>query len=243
MNMTEILITAVALSLSLLSARMSGAQYTAGHADLGAGYEGGGDFFLHFHLAPDVVVDGQRPDSDVEFEPSGLTVLVPATARVNPSFGISFLGSSAGQPVWVLPMSNFPGLPFLGLATEELLMSDWNGPIRFTLESFTGPGEFALWVTDAFGSPLVKWRTNDGVDAADFETLAPGSHNHYTWGFTVPGTYQLEIRVLGEHKIDGVQSNTETVTFHVVPEPGFALHVGAMTVLLMCRRRRSDRLK
>jgi surface-anchored protein len=96
-----------------------------------------------------------------------------------------------------------------------------------------------LWSTGSFGAANVKMQTNDGVNSLfDREVIPAGTHAHYNWGFTQPGTYELGITVSSTHPTFGLQSGTETITVHVVPEPGSAMLLGLGLAAFALRRQR-----
>ena len=62
--------------------------------------------------------------------------------------------------------------------------------------------------------------SNGGVNDADRVSVIPGSHGHYNWGFSAPGSYQIAFEAAGVHRADGPQnSGPVTYQFQVVPEP------------------------
>lgn len=63
--------------------------------------------------------------------------------------------------------------------------------IDIRLTAATGPGDVAMFLTDAFGTPEIYWNTADGVTEADAITLPPEAHTHVNWTFTEPGVYEL----------------------------------------------------
>jgi len=153
------------------------------------------------------------------------------------------IGAGAGESYWVLPATNQVGVPFLGIATEELSGPDWVGAITFTLGTVTSPtgaGDFSLWNFDINGLPEFFFSTNSPASTPGNNVYAPAQigHDHFNWGFTEPGDWDIELTVAGEHVTDGPLSSTRNFTFTVVPEPSSALlAVLGSTVLL--RRRRS----
>jgi len=228
-------VAAVVFGAAILSSVAQAATYTEGHADFGVGYEDG---VLNFHFHGEgATVDGTYRE-DEEFEISDVIAIASEESMITLPFAFAPLGADAGDTVWVLPEVQNPALPFLGLATEELLSSEW-GNLTFTLgavNSPSGTGQFALWQSGSFGETLLRMSTADpGVDQV---VLAPGSHSHYNWGFTEAGNWEIEITVSGNHVTDGLISATQTLNFQVIPEPSAAL-LGSIGLLgLVVRRRR-----
>jgi len=237
----------IAPLLLALSSPAFSAVYSAGHGDIGIAYESG-DFFFHYHLGSTATLDGlpvgNGPDG-LEFEPSDITVTVPlSTMRTMPNNAalITGTGVSAGASFWRLPQLEEAGVPFLGIATEELVAADWAGGITFSLGSVTSPsgnGNFSLWQTDEFGSPVFFYSTNSpgSTVASNVLTRPVGTHAHYNFGFSEPGTWVIELTVAGTHVPDGALSSTRNFSFNVVPEPTSALLVSLGSLVLLRRRR------
>ena len=233
----------IALAAFLPSAHAALA-WTSGHGDIGVEYEGGGDFHLHLHLGEDdpAIVDG-NPVIDTEYDADEIDITVPAAAEVVLATDVAFLGSLAGQSVWLLPQdgaaADLIGAPFVGWGTEGLNPADWIGNIKFKLLSVTSPsgsGHFAVWQVDGFGSlsNLAMSTADAGVDEV---SQAAGVHDHYNIGFTEAGIWTIEMMVEGTHATDGFSSGSATYTFNVIPEPSTAL-LGGLGLLAMFRRRR-----
>ena len=103
----------------------------------------------------------------------------------------------AGNPVWTLPQVEAGELPSLGFGTQGS-GSFVSGQIQLRLVTFSGPGNFAIYTTGAFGEANLILTTRDGVNAADVVPLQfPGGHIHVNWCFTRPGLYQLGWRAEG----------------------------------------------
>lgn len=173
----------------------------------------------------------------------------------NPNF--AFLGSP-GDPVWILPQSFNPQVLYLGLSAEAKSPSSWQGvgvspdflvkgitagtfvanTIRFTLASFSGPGNFFLYSIGNFGVPNIHMRTDDGVSALDTRTIGAGDHAHYNWAFTAPGAYTIGLRASGTLQTGGVftESSTAAFTFLIVPEPGVAALLLASSAYFLRRK-------
>jgi len=124
--------------------------------------------------------------------------LLRATVPANPAF--AFLGTS-GAPVWVFPQSNTPGLPYIGLSAEQIGPGVLqNNRVKLTLTAVNGPpgGGFTLFQVDAFGSPILRLSSLDGLDpVADSLLLSTCLHDHYNWAFTQAGEYTLTFLASG----------------------------------------------
>lgn len=220
-------------ALALPGALVAQTVLRSGHMDLGIAYEDG---VLKTHLH----VHDPEPDG-TEYEPDEAIIEVglvsKTTVPANPAY--SFLGP-AGSPLYLLPASENPELPFLGLAAEEVAAGVFEGnTLKLTLVNFSGPGEFALFTVDAFGTPSVKMNTRDGVDDSDFAPVLAGSHGHANWAFSAPGDYEITFLPAGA-LVGGTQpaaAEAGTFTFRVVPEPRTAALLSLGAVLLLWRRR------
>ncbi len=236
----------------LLALPAQAALYTSGHADVFAiGYvdeETPGIFELEPHLHVEgAVIDG-LPVADEEFEPGDVTIVVPQSTfdfvigqggRSSDS-AWDAVGVVAGAGYWFLPqtgtLATTLGAPFAGVGTEELNELDWSGPMSIALESVAGPGVFSMWLDGAFG-PDFLMSTADGIDGSDLLEIDAGGHEHYNWGFSAPGTYDVTVTMSGTHNVDGFQEAMATYQFQVVPEPSTAL-LGLVSAIFLVRRRR-----
>jgi surface-anchored protein len=233
--MTRYLFTAVC-AIGIATATSAG-NYTEGHADVGLAYDGGWD--LHIHVEGAWI--GGVFYADEEFEPHEITTLAPPASVVPRPAGSQWdpIGNSAGEDTWILPQVELPGVPFLGIGTEEIAPGDFvNDQVTLALVNMTAPtgADFSLWQTDQFGDPSFYWSTADGISAADTVTLSTGTHGHYNWGFTTSGTYEVTLEAAGTHAIDGYVTGQATYFFQVVPEPG-ALALLAVLGVFAARRR------
>ncbi len=229
---------AVVVLLSFVGDVAAQLAYTEGHGDIGVGYEDTGSGFElhpHWHLGPATVNGGSVTDN--EYEASEIFAVVPDSPVARPGGAQwDFLGVGSGQNLWILPQSQDPGVPFLGLATEELSGADWSTDLTFSLSGFSGPGDFSLYATDGFGTPTAYWVTSDGLAAGDAFAMAAGNHAHFNWAFTSQGSYALDITISGTHVTDGFQSATETFEFNVVPEPSTYMLFALAGMLLAGRK-------
>ena len=210
---------------------------SSGHVDIGVLYESG-TWDLHVHK--DV------PGAEEEFGPSEAVFVIGAKAQQaggvpNSASATAFFGP-AGSPLWVLPKSQDPELPFLGIGAEEMSADDWNGALTLSMTDVRGPGNVFVWDVGAFGDLQPKMSSRDGFSAGDALTVEAGGHAHYFWAFSAPGDYEVFLSAQGNHKVDGsVQSEPAGYRFQVVPEPGVGTLILAGLVCLGGLRRRSSR--
>lgn len=234
----------------LLSTQLIIAQhYTAGHADIGVGFEDDGsgyELHPHWHTHTGAVIDGTPAMMDGEYEAGDLTAVVPASREFVAPTDATFntpSGVAAGDSYWSLPQGSVTGVPFLGIGAEELDPLDWNGDVTFelgTVVSPSGTGDFSLYQFD--GGYNFFWSSADAGSNVGVD-MTPGSHDHFTWVFSETGDWSIEITVSGDYigsaTTTGAYSTTETFGFQVVPEPSaYAAILGmAMLGLVLARRR------
>jgi surface-anchored protein len=210
-----------------------GALWTAGHGDLGIGYEDGA-LEPHWHLGEDnesVTLDGASgplgPEG-AEYEADAITPVTSLTQSID------------GSLYYVFPATEIATVPFIGFGTEELSVGDWSGSLTLSLTGATGPGSFFLFHQDPFGGLATLMDSSDGFSTADNILLDPETHTHYTWAFSTVGSYDLTFQVEGTHVTDGAQSAIAVYNVSVVPEPSTAgILIGAAALALTVARRRS----
>jgi surface-anchored protein len=230
------------------------AYYLSGHGDMGVVFhaEGAGALELHYHLigtGSNLPTDPQLYSNGVValgnyigYEPGhpgawpadGIRTVVPLAAqRSNPSSDIqATLGISGTSSYWRLPNSNEAGVPYFGIATEELAEDTgaaWSN-ITFTLKTVEGPGNVSVWKVLPEGGLDVLWQSYQGISTSDVFTLTNDEHAHYVWAFSEPGIYMLGIEAAGSRTFDSTTTQfttgTEVFTFQVVPEPGSLMLAG-----------------
>jgi anchored repeat ABC transporter substrate-binding protein len=91
--------------------------------------------------------------------------------------------------------------------------------IDVRLTGATGPGDAAMFLTDAFGVPEIYWNTADGLTDADRITLPPNAHTHVNWTFTEPGVYELTAAAAVTDNGTTTESGEATFTFAVGVNP------------------------
>lgn len=176
---------------------------------------------------------------------------IPANAN------FAFLGAP-GDPVWILPQSVNSQVLYAGISAENKSPGEWEGvgvssdflvkgvtagtflsdTVTMTLASFSGPGNFFLYTNSGFGAPTIHVRTDDGLSSMDARLLGAGSHQHFNWAFTQPGTYELGFRASGTLATGGgfSQSDLTVFTFFIVPEPSAIALLAAAGLFLLQRK-------
>lgn len=238
--------TAAVVILAFNTPGRAQAIYSSGHGDIGAAYDDlAKEFEPHWHLHAGAVVDGSQLAADGEFAPSGAVARTSAT-RTSPAGLSNIIGVTDGTLIYAAGSSAYQ--PNLGFGVEELVDTDWSGPITLTLTSWTIPvgAKFALYTTNLAGTAVVdKIFSTYAPGSTDFSnsfTMTPGDHVHFQWGFTEQGTYTFDLTWTGTHVGDGAISTSDSFSVQVVPEPStFALLGlgGAIGVWALRRRRLS----
>lgn len=223
----------------------SGALFTAGELDFGVKlHDGEFEFEAHVH---DGIIDGVEVEEG-EFEVGGLVVLTGADREIAAPTDLPGAGVVTGQSLWILPQSQVVGVPFVALASEELLdigngAADWTTNITFTLGSVTSPsgsGTFSTWTTDGLGAATFIFSSTNPGETANNNAFESGfEHDHMNWGFTETGLWSVELTASGNHLTLGEVSTTETLTFNVIPEPSTGIMALLSMVGLSLLRRRS----
>ncbi|HCT77457.1 MAG TPA: hypothetical protein DGT23_12860 [Micromonosporaceae bacterium] len=140
--------------------------------------------------------------------PAGAIVTVPNDSR------FSFLGTPGAQ-VWILPQSQKAGLLWLGWNTLGVPSGVLQGNnLQLKLTAVTGPDDFAVYTTGAFGAPTVIFDSGNGLP--DSKTVNVNTHAHANWAFEAAGTYTVTFEVTGV-RTDGsaVSSGPIAYTFVV----------------------------
>jgi surface-anchored protein len=186
-------------------------------------------------------LDGSFADDEgiVRLDQSGVRLLAaPSTRLVTPNPPAGF--GEPNEPIWLLSQNNIPGELFLGwraVYPQGIFQANVNGnytpsplgSISSELVDVSGTGrqrggEFAMWTSSGFGSLEFHYNSTDGIDSSDFLNPIPsGSHSHYNWGFTKPGTYAVTFRNEGRlnPQNGGVDTSAETSLNFVIPHEGF----------------------
>ncbi|WP_309112775.1 choice-of-anchor M domain-containing protein [Saccharothrix sp.] len=154
----------------------------------------------------------------VDRDPSTVTlVAVPASKTTVPSSSAyAFLGTP-GSTVWVLPQSQVSGVLWPGMNTEGVPTGVLqNNSVTVKLVSVTGPDDFSVYTTGAFGTPTVWFDSGNGLP--DTRTLAVNTHSHANWAFEAAGTYTVVFEVTATTSGGSpVSTGQKSYTFTVQP--------------------------
>lgn len=242
------------LVLGLMTAFIGSAHaslvYTSGHADLGVAYEDD-ELYVHLH-AEGAIINGVFYASG-EFDADAVQIFVPTSTLENrignvpPILDFDPIGVGAGQPFYKLPQTNLEATtenaPFLGIGTEEIESGIFvNDQITLSVVNVSGPGYFSIF-QDAVPGPNFIVSSFNGLP--DSFTYSTGVHDHFNYGFTAPGVYEVTFEASGELVGGGTVTGSGTYTFVVVvPEVStMIMSSGAMMGMmggLWLRRRRQS---
>jgi surface-anchored protein len=237
--------TAAAILVFPLSHALALEVFTDQHMDIGLGFlEGEWDLHVHDDI------------EDIEYAPDEALLHVGVEGRVtrSNSSAFAFVGVGPGEQYWLLPQGQKDGQIYLGIASEteggefasyrnsDPRVSGSGAFVTLTLKGVRGPGNVSIWSFDSEGQPLVWWATSDGVTSTDSLFILEGSHNHYNYGFTAPGIYEIDVQAsayLGPGMTNLTASEVTTYFFGVaIPEPTTALMLCTGGTILGLRHRR-----
>jgi len=212
-------------------------RISSGHVDIfEAEYENDGTNAPTIHLGVHaeqsvngVVVDKHYEPGDVLLEIG--SAAYGSTAAFSPTI-ISLLGANA----WILPADLDIALS-LGLIEAGVAKAGFPaGSVTFTMigAGAANPGNFALFSSS---SAIRLSATESDVGTSSFSITT--GHIHYNWGFSAPGTYTFDLKAnYTDTEFGMLESDTETYTFNVIPEPtcGTLLLIG-LAGLMAARKR------
>jgi surface-anchored protein len=166
--------------------------WTGGHGDVAFAYQNG-VWDLHVHLEG-ATLDGEKVDGN--FAPDQVEIVIPDSATVTRPDGAAwdFIGVAAGETFWRGPQglidSVLEGSPYIGVGSEGIANGAFvNDAFTISLEAVAGPGTFSLFK----GGPT-KYLSEVG----DWMSFYGGGHDHFNWGFSNPGIYEVTLGAMGE---------------------------------------------
>jgi surface-anchored protein len=105
----------------------------------------------------------------------------------------AFLGAP-GDSAWILPQIQNPDLLWPGFSSEAIPSGALAGDqLTWTLTDLQGPGAAFLYVEDAIGMPIHRFRSDEPLPQS--VSMPTGTHDHFNWAFTEPGLYRLTFTV------------------------------------------------
>lgn len=267
MKITSLLTTtakAGALALGLLgisqpSATAQNIVFSGGGADLTFFYDSDEDTWdTVFRSKDDTVATGLTNPygtppggvggsaNDFRFDTLTVSLTQPGTFELNsinyfitPASGGFFASSS--QPDLGIRTRLREGDPAVDQFDNFRMTLDWANS-TFNGGAIPTGVEFAMFTDDGFGSPVVNYETA----ASDFVHDWPAwGHDHWHWGFSQPGEYNLAFTFQG---INGGNPDSSigstSVQFDVVPEPAAGtLLLLAAALFFLARRKQFATLR
>ncbi len=131
--------------------------------------------------------------------------------------GFAFIGAETDQTIWPFFQSNDPPSPgFASPGSDIANLCSWNPQdlnhnavksekwLRVELVEVRGPvgGHVSMW-QESGTSPTVFFSTFlGGIDDNDVYYIIAGKHAHNAWAFTMPGHYEVDLRVNTVYKCD-----------------------------------------
>ncbi len=197
-------------------------EWSAGHGDIGLAYEDN-ELEMHMHLHEGAVLNDATMEADTEHYADDIIIKVGRESIQLAGAGIATgTGVAEGAPVWILPTSPNPNLPFVGFGTEELDPTEWESDLEFKLISVTSPsgtGHFSVYRPDGLGgSEFLMSTAQGGLTGDDRLFLPAGNHDHFFMAFSESGIWKITLQAQGEHRVDGtVVAEPVELTFEVAP--------------------------
>ncbi len=181
------------------------------HVDLRLVYQPAAD---SNHLAL-VIRDG---DTGTTYNSTNVVLTVPDAAKVSLPPGFEVFGNE-GDPLWILPQSQNPLLLYMGFSAEGIPSGSFNSPAAIFLTSIQGPGNLFLWQFDGLSGMRLVMNSRDGLSPEDSTRPITGSHEHFNWGFTTKGLYQVTFQASARRPGDTNDITSMPTTFLFAVEP------------------------
>lgn len=174
----------------------------------------------HVDMGPQLAGDSwtirikdDRTSPAVWREAADVVLWIKDNAKINVPAGADFLGAQ-GDPVWLLPQSQQPGIVWPGWNTQhQSVVSGVKDNVTWTLKGVDGPGRFALFLTGSFGEAEVLF---DSAKSFPQELAIPlNTHAHGNWAFSKPGLYRLAVQMSSTTTAGEAVTDTKTLTIAV----------------------------
>jgi surface-anchored protein len=179
---------------------------TSGHFETQVDYDGGFDFFVSYNPTGDF----NNGNADVRLDAASIRFVASPACQTTLPGGMAAIGTP-GSTAWIMPQSPVIGAPYLGTRAvfPESVFYDYfmgnyfpfgTGSVRYivTAVSGTGPasgGQFGIH-NDSLGESTLFVNTADGLPD-EIQALTANSHEHFSWVFTKPGTYDVQVTATG----------------------------------------------
>jgi len=210
-KLTPWLLLGSLLALSYYDVARATTTISSGHTDIfEVEYEQLGTNKPTIHL-------GVHTDTG-HYEPADVLLEVESAALADTAAFSASIQLLLGSDAWILP-ADLELAESLGIIQAGVAKAGFpdSGAVTFTMVGAgpANPGNFALFTA---GSSIRL-----SVNGATLETSSfsiTGSHIHYNWGFSAPGTYTFDMKASYTDALFGaLESAVETYTFNVIPEP------------------------
>jgi surface-anchored protein len=204
--------------------------YTSGHGDLGPKMDGG-------HLELGVAPDGFEFENDEVLIYGNADALTP---RPNGS-AFDFIGVGAGENFYYWANNGtVASLPELGISGEGIAGGTFaritvtdprvNNTAAFfkfqMIDVRSQNGGHVSVFNLGLGDPVVWMASSDGLTASDAMWLQEGSHQHFDFGFSKSGIYEVDFVTSGFRDVNGngfydegidpyIESGVETIYFGI----------------------------
>jgi surface-anchored protein len=210
-KLTPWLLLGLLLALSCYDVARATTTISSGHTDIfEVEYEQVGTSKPTLHL-------GVHTDMG-HYEPADVLLEVGNDAYSSTAGFSSAITSLLGANAWILPddlnLAANLGIIQAGVAKDGFPALS---SVTFTMvgAGAANPGNFALIYSSSAIRLSVKGAT---LETSSFSIT--GSHIHYNWGFSAPGTYTFDMKAsYTDATFGALESAVETYTFNVIPEP------------------------
>jgi surface-anchored protein len=214
----------------LLATAPASAQLTdimTGHFETHVDYDGGFEFFTSYNPTGDF----NNSSADVRLNAATTRFVASPACQTTLPAAMSEIGTP-GSTAWIMPQIPVVGAPYLGIRAvfEEGDFYDYfmgsyfpfgSGSVRYQVTNITGTGPaaggyFGMFI-DSLGESGFLVNTHPTSPAPDeVQALTANAHEHFSWVFTKPGTYDVTVRAEGKLIADdSIQSGTGVYHFSV----------------------------